>query len=220
MKIKTMIIALSLGAVSLTALAGGRSIDLKVNTYEQKHACWCAVAVVEMWTDWINGVRVWNQDPSKQSQIAQHVYGTTDCPEDGMTVNNLADALEDYSSHWFTKYYTSSKDKFVSRIFYELNSGEPVALPVYTRFTDGRPWKDKGHYVLVDHIISNSSSNPTKESHVDYIRVNDPAYDLSAGKSLYSYIDATSPYDYISTNELFSSYVSNNYRNSYYLVRD
>lgn len=196
--------------MSLQAHAGYQKYN-KVNDYTQEKNYYCAVTTVQMYSHWLGG------SDASQDEIAQSEGVSL---AKGLNINELADAIENYTSNWFSAYSTSSKDAFVKKIITENQSGNPVVVMVHTQYTDiSKPPKPNKHYMLVDGFTLSSDSYNTDVINVLGLHINDPMWDYINKKSKFpEYVSVDGRYAF--PVKVFMDEKASTYNNKYYLVED
>lgn len=193
---------------SFPASAAGYFKSLSIPQRAQAKSYYCSASIVEMWIEWLHSKAM------SQSTIASE-QGITS--SHGLNSNELADALEDYSSHWFNDYARSDTSTFASQMMKEIQSGEPVAVVGNTRNADGSVKRACGHWLLVDSFWNSSTSYSSSYSYLNGFYMNDPLYGASwSGASDYY---AISPTSYINKSTFFST-VASKCTTKFYMVRD
>lgn len=178
---------------------------LAVNLYIQQDACWCAIANVEMISDWLEGKS--STSKAQQKTIAeryrvgeytegsQYSNGYT-CLRDngtqsqGLSVTALANAL-DYEVGTIKKLpgydfkdlviHSSSLAAEAGR---HVAWGKPLIVSADTVYVNGKPSRPYGHYMLIDAVWSFNHSETeikgaygsTGSNYIDRLWVNDSSY--------------------------------------------
>lgn len=210
-----VLVMLACGAARAEASVYSRTLDIP--HYWQDDRCWCSITIVEQWSDWLNGDRWADRQAAIARRYGVAAYDTRagQCPTAGLNVGQMANALEDYTSHWFGQYSTRSEDSLASKIVKEINSGEPAAVVGYTRYRYQEPVANQ-HYYLVHGFRNSTSTYSNTASKISGFFLHDPAY----GASGLNHVWQTAPSTFVSRSTFTRDYASNGYRSKYYLVID
>lgn len=187
---------------SSVAFGSGYYESLSIDPIAQEENYYCGPAIVETWVTWFEG------DSPSQDDIADDWGVTT---SDGMNVNEVKEAMEDYSSPYFSKYTSSSSSTFGSKIVSEIHGSSGMAVMAKTRRRDGTSDSCQ-HWLLVDSYWTSATSYTSSYTSLNGYYMDDPLY-ASAFTGTYYYIN---PDTYVTKSTFFSSYVSKCPGTSYY----
>lgn len=201
-----LVVAIVLMLMALPAFAGYRD-TINIPHYWQDDRCWCAITIIEQWSDWVNGNAWSDRQPDLAETYNVPAY-QNGCVR-GLTVPALADALEAETdaADDFSRYWAFLQSSFVSKIVREIHDGYPVAVAGYTRYVDGRVLANM-HYYLVYSFENTGANYSSSERNVRGFWLHDPVY----GSAFTNIVQGTSPQTFISKDTFLRDYASRSSR--------
>ncbi len=178
--------------------------DLGVGHYPQDEDCYCGVAVLQMYSYWLEG-DYYDQEDIEDDMDAE--FGADVCGSgsgEGIQWEEMKDGLEYYTSRYFTKYDRGDHNTFTTKIITEVYSGEPVAVVADTLDWRKTVTGTNSHWIIVDGFKNTSSSYSSSASKLSGFYVLDPLY----GSGFTDYYTSLAPGTMVSKTFFYTTFVS------------